>query len=136
MRLYITNEPLEEGILNTYTIKVNSLIGKKTICYVIADEFSFYNFISANFNNIVAVYNYTEYSSKNDLYRYSRHVSYKQDIRIKFTKYMTFLIWKRRNINIDTFIRYVHSPIVSIKNAILKFKTRNKLHDFEEFYNK
>ena len=82
------------------------------------------------------MYNYTEYCSKNDLYRYSRHVSYKCDIRIKFTKYMTFLIWKRRNINIDTLIRYIHSPIVSIKNTILRFKIKDKVRDFEEFYNK
>ena len=136
MKLYITNKPYKDGILNTYVIKVNSLIGKKTICYVIADEFSFYNFMSSNFNNIVAIYNYTEYCSKNDLYRYSRHVSYKCDIRIKFTKYMTFLIWKRRNINIDTLIRYIHSPIVSIKNTILRFKIKDKIRDFEEFYNK
>lgn len=136
MKLYINNKPFEDGVLNTYTIKVNSLIGKKTICYIIADEFSFYNFISSGFNNIAANYNYVEHCSKNDLYNYSRHVSYRCDIRIKFTKYMTFLIWKRRNINIDTLVRYINAPIVSIKNAILRFRIKNKVHDFEDFYNK
>ena len=136
MKLYITNKPFEDGILNTYIIKVNSLIGKKTICYVIADEFSFYNFVSSGFNNIVTTYKHIELSNKNDLYKHSKRVSYRYTIRIKFTKYMTFLIWKRRNINIDTFIRYINAPIVSIKNVILRFKAKNKIHDFEEFYNK
>ena len=136
MRVYIDNEPFKEGVLKTYTVKVKSLIGKKTICHIIADDFSFFNFMPFNFDNIVATYNYVEHFNKNDIYRYTRHVSYMTDIRIKFTKYMKFLIWKRRNVTINTLMRYIKSPIIEIKNIILRFKVKSKIQDFEEFYNK
>lgn len=136
MKVYVDNGPFKDGILKTYNIKVKSLIGKKIICYIIADDISFYNFMPDDFNNLVAAYNYIEHSNKNNLYEYTRCVFYKTDIRIKFTKYMTFLIWKRRNVVINTIIHYIKFPIVAIKNIILQFKIKNKIQDFEEFYNK
>lgn len=136
MKVYIDNGPFKDGILKTYNIKVKSLIGKKIICYIITDDIGFYNFMPDNFNNLVSAYNYIEYSNKNNLYRYTRHIFYKTDMRIKFTKYMTFLIWKRRNVTINTIIRCIKSPIVTIKNIILRFKVKSKIQNFEEFYNK
>lgn len=136
MKLHIYDKPYDNGNLKIYTIKVNTLIGKRPICYIIADIASFANFIYGGINNIRSEYNYIEDSDKEYLYKYTMHYGYNHRMRIKFTKYMTFLVWKDRNITINKLKRFIKSPINIIKNTILRYKIKTKIQDFEEFYNK
>lgn len=141
MKIYVYDKPYD-GNLKTYTIKVNTLIGKRVICYIIATEDNFKDFIHGGINNIRAEYNHIEYYSKKQLYKYTTQMSHITDssyfckIEIKFTKYMTFLVWKDRNATINKLKRFIKSPISVIKNTILKYKIKSKVQDFEEFYNK
>ena len=136
MKIYIDNGLFKDGILKTYDIKVKSLIGKRTICHVIADDVSFSNLICSGINNIIAEYNYIECVNKDHLYKYIKCSDYDGYLSIKFTKYMSYIIWKNRNTTITKLKRFIKSPIVAIKNIILLYKVKNKVQDFEEFYNK
>lgn len=141
MKLHIYDKPCDDN-LKTYTIKVNTLIGKRVICYIIATEDNFKDFMHGGINNIRADYNYIEDYSKKQLYKYTTQISYITDnsysrkIKIKFTKYMTFLVWKDRNVTINKLKRFIKFPINVIKNTILKYKIKSKVQDFKEFYNK
>ena len=142
MKLYMHDKPYDGDRLKQYVIKVNTWIGKRTICYIIATEDCFKDFIHGGINNIRADYNHIEDYSKKQLYKYTTIISYTNDssysckIRIKFTKYMTFLVWRDRNITINKLKRFIKSPINGIKNTILKHKVKSKAQYFEEFYNK
>ena len=136
MKLHIYSKPCDNGNLRIYTIKVNTLIGKRVICYIKADKISFSNFIYGGMDTIRSEYNYIEHFYKGDRYRYIRHCSHCCKLSIKFTKYMTFIVWVDRNITINKLKRFIKSPINVIKNTILKYKIKSKVQDFEEFYNK
>ena len=73
MKLHIYDKPCDGIGLKLYIIKVNGLIRKRTICYIVADEASFTNFIHGGINNIRAKYNYIESSNKDYLYKYTIH---------------------------------------------------------------
>lgn len=135
MKLHIYNKSYN-NIFKIYIVKVNTLIGKRAICYIIANDISFLDFISGGIDNIKAEYNYIEYFNKDCLYKYTRHTYYNNNLRIKFTKYMTFIVWKDRNVTITKLKRFIKSPINIIKNIIFEHKIKSKTQDFEEFYNK